>query len=76
MKEKKPKNQLKNWAMFSGIAFQMGATIFLCAWGGKKLDERYGDPDGTNWFTLGLVLFGAAASLYAVLRMLKKFNDK
>lgn len=75
MSKKKPKNQLKNWAIFTGIAFQMGATIFLCAWGGQKLDERYSDPEGTNWFTLGLVLFGVAASLYIVLQQLKRFND-
>jgi len=50
----------------------MGATIFLCAWIGKKLDERY--PSGKNWFTIGLVLFGLVASVYIVLRQLKHFN--
>lgn len=68
----KKRSQLKNWAIFSGIAFQMGATIFLCAWMGKKLDERY--PSGKNWFTIGLVLFGLVASVYIVLRQLKHFN--
>lgn len=76
MKEKKDegkKSQLKNWAIFSGIAFQMGATIFLCAWIGKKLDERY--PSGKNWFTIGFVLFGLVASVYVVLKQLKRYND-
>ena len=71
--EKKPKSRLRNWAIFSGIAFQMGATIFLCAWAGKKLDERY--PSNKNWFTIGFVLFGMVASIYVVLKQLKRFNN-
>lgn len=77
MKEEKDnsnqkKSQLKNWAIFSGIAFQMGATIFVCAWIGKKLDERY--PMEKNWFTIGFVLFGLVASVYVVLKQLKRYN--
>lgn len=69
----KKRSQLKNWAIFSGIAFQMGATIFVCAWIGKKLDERY--PSDKNWFTIGFVLFGLVASVYVVLKQLKRFNN-
>ncbi|WP_423820321.1 AtpZ/AtpI family protein [Salinimicrobium sp. TIG7-5_MAKvit] len=72
-KEKNKNNQLKNWAVFTGIAFQMGATIFLCAWIGKKLDERY--PMEKNWFTIGFVLFGLVASVYVVLKQLKRYNN-
>lgn len=70
--EKGSKDRLRNWAVFSGIAFQMGGTIFLCAWGGKKLDEYYGNE--RNWFTIGLVLFGLLASIYLVLKQLKRLN--
>ena len=76
MKEEKDNNkksQLRNWAIFTGIAFQMGATIFICAWIGKKLDERY--PMEKNWFTLGFVLFGLVASVYVVLQQLKRYNN-
>lgn len=69
---KKPKKPLKNWAVLSGIGIQMGATIFVCAWIGKKLDERY--PSNNSWFTLGFVLFGVFASLFVVLKQLKNFN--
>ncbi len=75
MDEKKPKSPLKNWAIFTGIALEMGSTIFGCAWIGKKLDASYGDPDGTHWFTLGFIIFGVAGSLYIVLQQLKKYND-
>lgn len=68
----KKKSPLKNWAFFSGIAFQMGGTIFVCAWIGKKLDERY--PSSKNWFTLGFVLFGLVASIVLVLKQLKRFD--
>lgn len=71
--QKKKNSQLKNWAIFSGIAFQMGATIFICAWIGKKLDEEY--PSEKNWFTIGFVLFGIVASVYVVLKQLKRFNN-
>ncbi|GAB2762684.1 AtpZ/AtpI family protein [Salinimicrobium soli] len=67
------RNQLRNWAIFTGIAFQMGATIFICAWIGKKLDERY--PSNKNWFTIGFVLFGIVASVYVVLKQLKRYNE-
>ena len=66
------KSRLRNWAVLSGIGFQMGATIFVCAWIGKKLDERF--PSNKNWFTIGLVLLGVFASLYIVLQQLKNIN--
>ncbi len=72
-KNKDRKSQLKNWAVFTGIAFQMGATIFICAWIGKKLDERY--PMEKNWFTIGFVLFGLVASVYVILKQLKRYNN-
>ena len=32
---------LKSYAKYSGIAFQMGAIIFLGTWGGYKLDQYF-----------------------------------
>lgn len=71
-KKENKNSRLKNWAILSGIGFQMGATIFICAWIGKQLDERY--PSNKNWFTIGFVLFGVFASLYVVLKQLKNLN--
>ena len=65
--------QLRNFARLSGIAFQMGGTIFVCAYAGKKLDEHYGFEK--KWCTMGLVLFGVAASLYLVIKQLNKINS-
>lgn len=69
---KKPKKPLRNWVALTSIAFQMGATIFVCAWIGKKLDAYY--ELEKSWFTMGLVIFGVGASLYLVLQQLKKLN--
>lgn len=62
----------KKWAMLSGIGFQMGATIFICAWAGRELDDYYDTEK--NWFTIGLVLFGVFASIYLVLKQIKNLN--
>ena len=70
---KKKKSQLRNWAIFTGIAFEMGGTIFVCVWIGRELDERY--PSNKNWFTLGFVLFGLVSSIFLVLKQLKKFDN-
>ena len=50
----------------------MGATIFLFAWLGKKLDAYF--EFEKNWMTLLCVLIGLAISLYTVLQQLKRFN--
>lgn len=70
--EDKKRSQLKNWAIFTGIAVEMGGTIFACAWIGKQLDERY--PSNKNWFTIGFVLFGLLGSIILVLQQLKRMD--
>ena len=41
MNNKKQKKQLLKYARFSGIAFQLGATIYLAAYVGKWLDNKF-----------------------------------
>ncbi|TPN88097.1 AtpZ/AtpI family protein [Aquimarina algicola] len=50
----------------------MGATIFLCAYAGKKLDAYY--ELEKQWFTMGFVLFGVTASIYLVIKQLNRIN--
>ncbi len=66
-------NQLRKYVALTGVAFQMGATIFLCAYAGKWLDAHY--ELEKKWFTMGLVLFGVAASLYLVIKQLNRINN-
>ncbi|QAA82116.1 AtpZ/AtpI family protein [Aequorivita sp. H23M31] len=66
------KKGLKNWAVFSGIAIQMGVTIGLAAFIGVKLDENY--PNKYPIYTIILSLFGVFISLYALIKQLQKLN--
>lgn len=72
-KEQKPKKPLKNAVVLTGIAIQMGITIYLFIMLGKWLDAKYTNS-GKLYLILG-TLFGVAISLYVVLQQLKKFND-
>ena len=66
-------NQLKKYLALTGIAFEMGAIIFVSAYIGKRLDAYY--QLEKNWFTMGLVLFGVASSLYLVIKQLDRINN-
>jgi len=50
----------------------MGATIFLGAYLGRYLDDKY--PSNKKWFTIGLTIFAVALSLYNIVRQLNKIN--
>lgn len=67
--QKPPKNNLRNVALLSGIAFEMGAIIYLSVQGGKWLDGHYHMENKT--FTIIATLLGVAISIWVVLRHLK-----
>lgn len=67
---KKPKEYLRNYSKYSGIAFQMIAIILLGTWGGMKLDEYLNTPFPV--FTLILVLISVALAIYSVVKNLLK----
>jgi len=60
-------------AIFTGIAAQMGVTIYLGSYFGKWLDNEY--PSNKKWFTMIFTLIGVGTSLYVVLKQLNKFNN-
>lgn len=65
---------LRKWAVFSGIAIQMGVTIGIGVFAGIKLDESF--PNKYSTFTIIFSLLGVFISLYAVIKQLQKMNDK
>lgn len=71
-KPPKKSNNLKNVAMLSGIAFEMGAIIFLAAKGGKWLDGYF--QSEKNMYTVIATLLGVAISIWVVLRQLKRIK--
>ncbi len=58
--------------MLSGIAFEMGAIIFLAVKGGKWLDTHY--ESEKNIFTVIATLLGVAISIWVVLQQLKRIK--
>jgi F0F1-type ATP synthase assembly protein I len=68
----KPKKPLKNVAVLSGIAIQMGVTIYLFVFLGKWLDAKFNNGD--KLFIIIMTLLGVAISLYAVIKQANKIK--
>ncbi|WP_246147035.1 AtpZ/AtpI family protein [Seonamhaeicola marinus] len=71
-KDKEPKKQLKQIAALSGIAIQMGLTIYLFVMLGKWLDATYNNSGKA--FLIICTLVGVAIALYAVLKQINRLN--
>ena len=69
MEEEKNKPAF-NYAKYTGLAFQMMATIGIFVFIGYKIDQYQGIENFLFTALLGLV--GVAASLYQVVRSLNK----
>ena len=65
--------QSNQFLRLTGIAAQMGITIFLGAYFGKWLDGKY--PSDKNWYTIGFTLLSVAIALFNVLRQVNKINN-
>jgi ATP synthase protein I len=69
-KKKNPKKTenkgVRDFAKYSGIAFQMIGIILVTTWGGIKLDEITGTAKPV--FTIVLSLLGVFAAIYTVLK--------
>ncbi|RIA08244.1 putative F0F1-ATPase subunit (Ca2+/Mg2+ transporter) [Flavobacteriaceae bacterium MAR_2010_72] len=70
--QEKPKKQLKNAAILTGIAIQMGVTIYLFALLGKWLDREYND--GEKLFVIICTLTGIAISFYLVIKQVNRIK--
>ena len=69
---KKPEKPLKNVAVLSGIAIQMGVTIYLFVISGKWLDAKFNNDD--KLFIIIMTLLGVAISLYAVIKQVNRIK--
>lgn len=80
MEEQEPQNQenpkkqsdkgIRDFARYSGMAFQMIGVILLTTFGGVKLDKVTGWK--TPVFTIVLSLFGVFAAIYLMIKDLIK----
>jgi hypothetical protein len=67
------KNKAPNkWLALMNIPIQMGVIVFLFAWLGRWLDEKYNNPH--HLFVKILTLLGVAIAFYNLNRQLKDIN--
>jgi F0F1-type ATP synthase assembly protein I len=70
----KKRDKIPRFARLSGVGLQMGVTIFLGAYLGKYLDEKF--PSEKKWFTIICTLLFVVISLYNVLRQVNQINKE
>ena len=73
MKKKKPRKQLDKYARLTGIAFQMAATIFIGAYIGLKLDEKY--PNKNNLYSAIFSLVFVLIALYSAVKQVTNISN-
>jgi len=65
-KKDKINTGLRSYAKYSGLAFQMGAIIFLGTWGGYKLDQLFNFEK--HILTLILSLLSVVIAIYTAIK--------
>lgn len=75
MTHQKPsqKKPLKNALILTGVAFQMGTTIYLFVMLGKWLDNSYNN--GARAYVIIATLMGVGISLYLTVKQLNRINS-
>ncbi len=71
---KVPKKKRPRFLALTGIAFQMGITIYLFSYLGKYLDDRFSIEE--NYWTIGLTLIGVVLSFYSLLKQVNRLNKE
>ena len=71
-KLKNKKKQRNRFLALSSLPIQMGVTIYIGAYLGKYLDQKY--LTEKSWFTISFVFFALIASLYSVVKQLNRIN--
>jgi len=75
MSKQKPsqKKPLKNALILTGVASQMGVTIYLFVMLGKWLDKTYNEGD--KGYIIIATLLGVGISLYLTVKQLNRLNS-
>ena len=72
-KTKNKKKQRNRFLALSSLPFQIGITIYLGAYLGKYLDQKY--LTEKPLFTIIFVLLALFISLYSVIQQLNRINN-
>lgn len=68
------KKPLNKWLQLINIPIQMGVVIFLFAYFGQWLDERYGNLKGSN--SKIFTMIGVFLALYNVYRQVNQLSKE
>lgn len=60
------KRPINVYMKYSGMAFQMAATIGIFAFAGYKIDQHYHIE--RQWWTIGLSVLGVGIALFTVIK--------
>ncbi|MEJ6794325.1 MAG: AtpZ/AtpI family protein [Flavobacteriales bacterium] len=71
-KKKSKKKQPNRFIALSMLASQMGITIYLGAYFGKRLDQNY--LNEKPWFTIIGILSALVLSLLSLIKQLNRLN--
>ncbi len=74
MSSQEPKRRFNKWLVLVNIPIQMGIIIYLSAWLGGWLDEKY--PDHNRIWIKVLTLLGVAIAMYNLNRQVQDINRK
>lgn len=72
MNNPNPRRKANKWLALTSIPIQMGAIVFLFAWGGKWLDANY--PNKHDIYVKILTVAGVGIAFYNLNRQLKEIN--
>jgi ATP synthase protein I len=67
------KKQRNKWLSLINIPIQMGAIIFVFAFVGKWLDEKY--PNPKEIYTKSITILGVFLAMYNVYRQVKDIGN-
>ncbi|MDE0535752.1 putative F0F1-ATPase subunit (Ca2+/Mg2+ transporter) [Tenacibaculum lutimaris] len=73
MSKDSKKNPLNKYIRFTGIALQMGLTIYLGSLLGEWLDQKY--PNDSELYTKICTLAAVFGAIYSVIRQVIKITD-
>jgi membrane protein DedA with SNARE-associated domain len=68
------KKPLNKFIRLTGVGLQMGITIYVAAYFGKKIDAHY--QFEKRYFTFLFIIIGFVGSLVSLLVQLKKINEE
>lgn len=72
MENHQKKKQRNKWLALINIPIQMGVIVFLFAYAGRWLDEKYTNPH--NLYVKILTMAGVVLAFYNIHRQLKEIN--